>query len=136
VDMGAYEYQGLASNDQDADGLLDDGEQEYFFSLDATAGGNADGDAFCNLDEFIAGTDPTSSDSCFSITNCCPSDGFLVEWGPSVTGRLYRVVWSDSLTNSTPVVLQDNIEYPQNSYTDTEYDAEATGFYKVEVRLK
>ncbi len=135
VDMGAYEYQGAGIGDQDSDGLPDDWEQACFSSLDATADGNVDGDAFCNLEEYIAGTDPTDAASCLAIINCCLDDGFTVEWGPSVTGRLYRVVWSDSLTNSTPIVLQDNIVYPQSSYTDMEHNSEDTGFYRVEVQL-
>ncbi|NLX27084.1 MAG: hypothetical protein GXY61_14185, partial [Lentisphaerae bacterium] len=136
VDMGAYEFQGPFTADMDEDDLPDEWERSYFTSGAEAPNGNADLDGLSNWDEYIAGTDPSDAASCLAITNCCRSDGFTVEWGPSVTGRLYRVLWSDSLTNSLPIVLQDNIEYPQSSYTDTEYDDQTTGFYRVEVRIE
>ncbi|MBN2684099.1 MAG: hypothetical protein JXR40_02355, partial [Pontiellaceae bacterium] len=131
VDMGAYEFQGPFTADMDEDEFPDAWERAH-----PMPSGNADLDELSNWDEYIAGTDPTNTASCLAITNCCVNDGFTVEWGPSVTGRLYRVVWSESLTNSEPVVLQDNIPYPQSSYTDTEYDDRAAGFYRVEVRME
>ncbi len=132
VDMGAYEFQGPFTADMDGDDLPDEWERAHF-SGNPMPNGNADQDGLSNWDEYIAGTDPTDAASCLAITNCCPGDGFTVEWGPSVTGRLYRVVWSESLTNSTPIMLQDNIEYPQSSFTDTEHNYENSGFYRVEV---
>ena len=32
--------------------------------------------------------------------------------------------------------LQDNIPYPQNSYTDTVHGTEGSGFYRIDVRLQ
>ncbi|MBN2161356.1 MAG: PKD domain-containing protein [Pontiellaceae bacterium] len=134
VDMGAYEYTGTFGEDMDHDEMPDEWEAEHFFA-NPMPDDNPDQDGLSNLDEYIAGTDPTDAVSSFAITNCFSGDGFTVEWGPSVAGRLYRVVWSSGLTNSVPIVLQDNIEYPQSSYTDTEYDDQTSGFYRVEVRL-
>ncbi|MBN2703587.1 MAG: right-handed parallel beta-helix repeat-containing protein [Pontiellaceae bacterium] len=135
VDMGAYEFQGPFTADMDQDEFPDAWERAHFIG-NPMPSGNADLDGLSNWDEYIAGTDPSDAASCLAITNCCQSDGFTVEWGPSVTGRLYRVVWSESLTNSTPIVLQDNIPYPQSSYTDREHNDATTGFYRVEVRME
>jgi parallel beta-helix repeat protein len=133
VDMGAYEYQGTIMADNDEDGLPDEWEREYFAS-NVDPSGHADLDRLSNGAEYIAGTDPTNSASCFAITNFAPTSGFAIEWS-CATGRWYNVLWRESLTNSYQS-LQDYIEYPQNSYTDAVHSTEAAGFYTVEVRLK
>jgi len=59
--------------------------------------------------------------------------GFVIEWEPSIPGRLYTVNWSTNLaTNFMP--LATGIEAPQNSYTDTVHDAEDQCFYTVEAQ--
>jgi hypothetical protein len=135
VDMGAYEYVYADNGDEDGDSLPNGWEQEFFGGITAAEpSGHADSDLHDNLAEWIAGTDPLDGGSFFAITNVAASSGFVVEW-PAVTGRWYTVLWAPELTNTTQV-LQDDLEYPQHSYTDTVHDAEATGFYQVEVRLK
>ena len=128
VDVGAYEYQGSGFDDQDGDGLPDDWEQGYFSALDVTPEGNADGDDYNNMEEFIAGTDPTDADSFFTVTNTFSGSGFVVDWN-AISSRWYKVLWQPGLTND-PEVLQDYLEYPQNSYTDTVHNASAAGFYQ------
>jgi Mlc titration factor MtfA (ptsG expression regulator) len=95
--------------------------------------GNADSDFQSNIEEYIAGTDPTNPASFFAVTSGQGS-GFIVQW-PSVSARTYQVLWAQSLTNG----FQQQgpmIDYPQNSYTDTVHNAEVHGFYKVRVQLK
>ncbi|MBN2162287.1 MAG: PKD domain-containing protein [Pontiellaceae bacterium] len=133
VDMGAYEFQRAPASDRDGDGMDDDWERSVF-GVNADGASDNDGDAFCNADEYIAGTDPTNSASFFTVTNAAPASGFVVQWS-ALEGRYYSVLWTDCLTNSC-TTLQDNLEYPQNSYTDTVHSAESAGFYQVEVRLK
>jgi hypothetical protein len=132
VDMGAYEVQ-YSANDMDGDGLPDAWEILYFGSTNALPNAHGDADGQSNLQEYIAGTDPTNSAAFFAITNWSPSS-FIMEW-PSVSNREYRVFWTDNLTNA---FNQHGlvIDYPQDSYTDTTHSAENAGFYKVEVRLK
>ncbi len=98
-----------------------------------------DGDGFSNLEEYISGTDPTDSTSFFRITNSFmrtdQSDGFIVEWN-SVPNRCYSIFWYTNLMTSHHDVLETEIEYPQNSYTDTVHGAESKGFYTINVRMK
>ena len=123
--------------DGDLDGMADAWERLFFPNgIDALPGGNADADPQSNLDEFIAGTNPTNAESYFSIVNHMMSDthGLVIEW-PSVTNRFYMVRWTDSLTNSFQI-LEDEMEFPQGSYTDTVHHVDGHGFYEVDVRLK
>ncbi len=133
VDMGAYEFQGTPAPDRDGDGM-DDAWERDTFGYNADPADNADGDVYNNGDEFTAGTDPTNAASFFAVSNAFPSVGFVVEWN-AVTGRWYKVLWTDNLTNSYQSIA-DNLEYPQSSYTDTVHSAESVGYYRVEVRMK
>jgi hypothetical protein len=139
VDMGCYEYFNPVA-DSDGDTMPDSFEIDH--GLDPTkssdATGNLDHDACNNLDEFIAGTDPTNSASVFKAGNSVAEvDGtncFVVEWF-SISDRLYSVQWSTNLAEGFQV-LETGIEHPQHSYTDTVHGAESDGYYKVDVELK
>jgi len=80
--------------DDDNDGLPDVWEQKYFGnSTNAVPTADPDGDGMSNLQEYIAGTDPTSESSQLLITrieiNQNPANLSLT-W-PSVTNRFYTV---------------------------------------------
>lgn len=132
VDMGAFEFY-PPPYDLDADRMRDGWEIEYFGSTNAVPDGAGDTDPFSNLEEFIAGTDPTNPASFFAITNWSVGS-FMVGWG-SVSNREYTVHWTDSLTNAFQPLFP-TVEYPANSFTDLVHTTESAGFYKVKVRLK
>jgi len=134
VDMGAYEYD-VATADSDGDGMTDGWEALYFGSATgALASANADVDSSNNGDEYIAGTDPTNAASFFSITNTSAiAEGFVMRW-EAVTGRVYGVNWTATLTNGFEA-LETDIAYPRSSYTDTLHAAETKAFYYLEVKL-
>jgi hypothetical protein len=80
--------------DDDNDGLPDVWEQKYFGnSTNALPFADSDGDGVSNLQEYIAGTDPTSASSQLLITkieiNQNPAS-LTLTW-PSVTNRFYTV---------------------------------------------
>ncbi|MCF7849953.1 MAG: hypothetical protein K9M45_13960 [Kiritimatiellales bacterium] len=120
--------------DADGDGMPDAWEQRYFLG-DVEPDGNQDEDAQKNLQEYIAGTNPTNAASFFGVTNAmADASGFIVEWN-SVSNRQYRVLWAETMTNGFQT-LEFGINFPRHSYTDTVYGAEASGFYKVDVQLQ
>ena len=130
---------GIAS-DTDGDSLPDDWEQLYFADTTAADPANdPDLDGLNNLDEYIAGTDPTNPDSLFGAATFTPPAGnstqTVITW-ESVTNRIYNVRWSDSLT--APVFTNNtsiDLPYPANSYTDTVERTGSQHFYRLDVRM-
>lgn len=130
VDIGAYEYAGV---DYDLDGIPNVWEKRYFAGItNCVPDAGNDSDPFSNLEEYIAGTDPTDTASYFHITNCtATADRFLVEWN-AVSGRTYSIWQAPSLTNDF-VLLTNSIAWPQSSCT---FIPDGTnGFYRVQVEL-
>jgi hypothetical protein len=134
LDMGAYEFVSDLA-DSDGDGITDGIEINVLNSNPTSA--NSDGDELDDMEEFIAGTDPSDPNACFEIAYnpdlFTPGHAFL-EW-PSFTNRYYNIYWSNNLTNGF-TNLVSNLEHPVSSYTDTEHGDEEEIFYVVEVRLK
>jgi hypothetical protein len=125
-------YSKIANGDLDGDGMPDAWEIQYFGSTNAMPDDlTGDSDLFSNIEEYIAGTDPTDSDSFFAITNWS-AGSFVIEW-PAFSNRQYRVYRADSLTNIFNPV-GSVILYPTNSYTEPSLGE--SGFYKVEVQLQ
>jgi hypothetical protein len=121
-------------SDDDADGLADGWEMLYFGG-DTSPTNNPDADPHNNLQEYIAGTNPTNAASYFTVSNIRQdADGPVIQWGPCVPDRWYGINWSGNLmTGFTSIVEQ--IGYPQSGYTDTVYGADASGFYRVDVQI-
>lgn len=87
-----------------------------------------------NLEEYIAGTNPTNATSVFTTQLTIEPDGTPVLSWPAVEEREYHILWSDSLENGFNRL--EWIEYPQNSYKDALNSNQQQGFYKVEVETK
>lgn len=119
--------------DSDSDGLPDSWESQYFASSTAAvASEDPDNDGLSNWQEYIAGTDPTSSFSTLLVESLqvAPSGtGYVVKWN-SVSGRTYGVYYAPDL-NTDFTLLQDNIPATQNVYTDTLHNASSGGFYRI-----
>jgi uncharacterized repeat protein (TIGR02543 family) len=103
-------------------------------NYEAAALADEDEDGFAAWQEYIAGSNPTNSQSFFSVSSFdTPAGRSVIRWS-AVTGRVYGVYWTTNLMNSfQPLVT--NIVWPQASYTDTVNDAESRSFYKINVRL-
>ena len=131
----SLQYSLSDANDSDGDLLPDWWELQYFKDLTVEPDDYGDLDIFSNLDEYIAGTDPTNGSSFFFVTNFSSSvDHFILEW-VAVESREYQVFWADSLTNGF-LPLEPVAIFPQNSFTDSVHSSDNASFYKVKVRIK
>ncbi|MBN1672635.1 MAG: lamin tail domain-containing protein [Kiritimatiellae bacterium] len=109
-----------AAEDADQDGMPDAWEQAYLPGTGETAGADADGDAFSNIDEFVAGTDPDNAGDRFQV-DLAASNGNVIVSFPAVqaagTGyegrsRYYRLEQRTGLAGAglwTPVPGYTNI---------------------------
>ena len=92
--------------DGNGDGLADVWQLQYFGCVEcpqAAPGADPDGDGLSNLQEFLAGTDPTSSASSFRITSVVRSGNDVsITWmmGPGKTNALQAAVTASYATNS------------------------------------
>jgi endonuclease/exonuclease/phosphatase family metal-dependent hydrolase len=89
------------------DGISDAWRLQYFGHVDpraddlSRAQDDPDGDGFTNLQEFLAGTDPTNSASAFTIISITPDvGGVTVTWN-SVFGNIYQLQYKDNITDAT-----------------------------------
>jgi hypothetical protein len=94
-------------SDNDHDGLADDWEMEFFGSLAALNGGpgdDYDGDHLSNLQEFLAGTDPSDAANLLRITHVAASGGAVTIQFHAVTGVRYQLVCAPAIIGPwTPV---------------------------------
>ncbi len=139
-----YASANTASFDSDGDGVGDCWMLKYFGHVSGEAADNSrasddrDGDGMSNLQEFLAGTNPTNSMSALRITGVVVSgNGVKLTWR-AVGGKQYVVQ-----TNATPGTgfndLSPVITMPGNVEASTNYlDAGAVSntvprFYRIRV---
>jgi hypothetical protein len=123
-------------DDLDSDLVADWWERLYFgHETNCYAWVDSDGDGQLNIDEYIAGMDPTSSNSYFRVRSLdtLTNGGFVLNWD-TVTGRVYSVNWNTNLLGSFHI-LESGMRHPQNTYTDDVHNVEEYGFYVIDVQL-
>jgi Tol biopolymer transport system component len=91
----------LGGADSDGDGMDDDWEMAYFGTLARDGTGDFDGDGQTDLQEFLAGTDPTNSGSILRVLTLTPlgGGGTRVIWA-AAPGKRYQVQFKDSLSDA------------------------------------
>lgn len=127
-------YMGSPAIDLDSDGMPDLWETEYFQDgTNTSASLDADGDGFTNREEFISGSNPTSSASYFNLKNHWVSysggGDFILQW-ESIPDRVYSIYWTTNLLDGFQV-FQSNLCYPCSNYTGTVSQSSRSLFYKV-----
>ena len=93
----------LEEDDTDTDGMPDDWEK--FYALDPATpdtGHNSDDDEYSDLEEYIAGTDPTDTGSRFASGPCLPLEAGPALRLPTQVGRYYTVDFKDRLDPDIP----------------------------------
>ncbi|MBN2301900.1 MAG: hypothetical protein JXN60_05230, partial [Lentisphaerae bacterium] len=127
--------------DTNANGIPDWWEMWYFGS--GTGGGetfsatdDTDHDGHNNLQEYIAGTDPTKESSVFvirGVTSTPNKTNFIIKWA-SVAGKLYTVERSTNLTTGfIPIATDIPATASENTYIDS-VGNEGLYYYKVKVQ--
>jgi hypothetical protein len=130
VDMGAYEYQLQATNTfvhwLQSYGLPTDGSADFT---------DPDGDSMNNLQEWIAGTNPTNAASVLALQSPATTNttGITVTW-QSVNGVKYYLQSSTNFPAFTSI--QSNLvgQAGTTSYTDTTATNGGPYFYRVGVQ--
>lgn len=131
----------LRTVDADNNSLPDWWESDYFGqSTGVNPNADSDHDGMTNLQEFLAGTVPTSPLSTLKISSIVKSalnNHFTITW-PSVPGKTYRVAYSGSLVNvwlrDLPAsLLTAGTGQTSLSYTDQTAVNETRRFYRVEL---
>lgn len=120
--------------DTDGDGLADDWEQQYFGSTTgAITNADADGDGFSNLQEFLAGTDPTNATSALRITAVSPTDPDIVINYDAVANKRYELQFTEDLLTSNWTGIATNTVLATGSaqFTDAGAASFSNRFYRV-----
>jgi hypothetical protein len=92
----------LGGPDTDSDGTDDDWEMAYFGTLARDGTGDFDHDGQTDLQEFLAGTDPTNGGSVLRVLTLTTlsGGGTRLIWAAS-PGKSYRVQFKDDLQETT-----------------------------------
>jgi hypothetical protein len=97
----------------------------------AVATANPDGDAYNNLEEYIAGLNPNVFDT-FAISNFTVGASNTFEWN-SASNRVYNVYWSSNLLNGFTLIGNNA---PDGMFSDTNHVGAPAGFYRITVGLE
>jgi hypothetical protein len=123
--------------DANTNGISDEWEQHSFneVSTNRTQTTDSDGDGTTDYAEFIAGTDPNSTNSVLQLTppKTEPNGNLKFDW-PSALGHAYRLVASADLENWTPLSDWIRATTTTSAVVITPPTTDAIYFYRLEVR--
>lgn len=125
--------------DSNTNGLPDEWELDNFESLEVSTGdSDQDEDQTTDLEEYIAGTDPTDEHDYFYVVREATDDParlFSLTW-PSVSNRVYDIYRSTNpLEPYLPRVLDIPADPPFNIYLDDAPSPPSDVFYQIRVRM-
>jgi hypothetical protein len=124
--------------DDDNDGLPDNWEQKYFGnSTNALPSADPDGDGMSNLQEYIAGTDPTSASSQLVITkiNMNQNPASLTLTWSSVTNRFYSVEAADGSPDIFVPLWSSQGSVVESSYSEPLTTNSPARFYRIRAEV-
>jgi len=124
--------------DADGDGMPDQWEMDHFGGTEVPNGGaeeDWDHDGSSNLDEYLAGTDPTDAASALAISSILTSsDSTITITWRSVGGKYYAILRTTDLTSGFDQIEAANIPAtpPENFYTIENGQTESV-YYQIAV---
>ncbi len=120
--------------DADSDGLPDGWEIQYLGGTNGAPNADADGDGQSNLQEYLAGTNPTNANSVLRITYAARGeatpDSMTLHWD-SVPTRSYTVQSRDSLGAMDPWADLISLALGANSATFNVGATNPAEFYRI-----
>ncbi len=121
-----------AQIDTDSDSIPDDWEQEYFGGATNAVATNLCANGINTvLEAYIAGLNPTNSESSFMISELNPlNSGSVIQWN-TINGRVYTISWASNLLSGFQCLETNST----GTFTDTVHKTDQKGFYKIEVEL-
>lgn len=121
------------ADDSDIDGLPDSWEMAVFGSLDAAAGGDPDQDGMSNLQEYVAGTNPTDPASAFRARIVFADNGACRLEFNAVSGRTYTLHSADQIDG--PWEIAGDLPIPGPGAIQVAIDpSHQKQFYRLEIR--
>ncbi len=123
----------LEADDSDGDSLPDDWELAYFGDLGRDGTGDHDGDSHTDLQEFLAGTDPTNTGDILRVMTMTFLGGDTTVLWNATPGKSYRVQFKTNLSDPGWVDLQVIVTATNSSayVVDDSGGAETQKFYRV-----
>jgi hypothetical protein len=138
-----------APDDADADGMPDAWETQYFNGTSATngaAGADWDGDGVPNLDEYLAGTNPTNGNERFAVDIVTTNGGLAVAYRAVSTSnalyagkhRFYDLMFRTNFAEGTwaPVSGETNVPGTDSVRQYPIAGTNATLLFKAKARLQ
>jgi hypothetical protein len=115
--------------DTDGDQIPDSWEQSHFSTISPSSD-DCDHDGFSNFEEYIAGTDPNETTSCFRVEEMQAN---TMSWTPA-SGRTYSIYWTDDL--QVPFTLiAFGLPDTQSSFVDEQHLANTANYYRITVEF-
>jgi hypothetical protein len=127
-------FAALPAPDEDADGLPDDWEERFFGAGGATPLGDPDHDGLSNLQEWLAGTDPTVDRVSRLLAVTVRGRDLAVRF-QSVPGTVYRLERTANLTQPNWVTASPDLVGDGSILEAKDVEAASAGSWFYRLRL-